>query len=123
VAATGLAVHGRGIGPFHYMVAVAGGHDIRCAQYATFGTEQLSRNVLAALAGRRACLMAHHGILAVGADLGSALTLAVEVEVLAQQYAAASTFGDPPLLTRAQMDEVLAKMASPDGYGSSPPGP
>lgn len=119
-SATALAVHSRGIDPFHYMVAVAGGHDIRCAEYATFGTEQLSSNVLVALEGRRACLLAHHGILAVGDDLAKALALAVEVEVLASQYLAALAIGEPPLLSSAQMDEVLAKMASPDGYGSSP---
>ncbi len=119
-AATALAVHSRGIGAFHYMVGVAGGHDIRCAEYATFGTEQLSTNVLRALEGRKACLMAHHGILAVGADLTGALGLAVEVEVLAGQYLAALAIGEPPELSSQQMDEVLAKMASPDGYGSSP---
>jgi len=120
-AATALAIHGRGIGPFHYMVGVAGGHDIRCAPYATFGTGELSANAVAALDGRRACLLAHHGIIAIGPTLESALGLAVEVEVLAAQYLAALALGEPPLLTARQMDEVLAKMASPDGYGSSPP--
>jgi L-fuculose-phosphate aldolase len=102
------------------MVGVAGGHDIRCAEYATFGTEALSENALRALEGRKACLLAHHGILAVGRDMASALGLAVEVEVLAGQYLAALAIGEPPLLTEQQMDEVLAKMESPDGYGSSP---
>lgn len=120
-AATALASHGRGIGPFHYMVGIAGGPDIRCAAYATFGTAELSANALAALEGRKACLLAHHGILAVGADLDEALAIAVEVEVLAAQYLAALSIGEPPLLSDAQMAEVLAKMASPDGYGSSPP--
>ena len=120
VSATGLSAHGRGIGPFHYMVGVAGGHDIRCAEYATFGTEELSVNVLAALRDRKACLLAHHGILAVGPDLASALAIAVEVEVLASQYLAALAIGEPPELSTGEMDEVLAKMASPDGYGSSP---
>ncbi|MGI9597646.1 MAG: class II aldolase/adducin family protein [Acidimicrobiales bacterium] len=119
-AAAALSAHGRGIGPFHYMVGVAGGHDIRCAEYATFGTAELSANVLAALEGRTACLLAHHGILAIAADLPSALAVAVEVEVLAAQYLAALAIGEPPQLSEAQMDEVLAKMASPDGYGSSP---
>lgn len=122
-AATALAVHGRGIGPFHYMVAVAGGHDIRCAPYATFGTAELSANAIVALEDRRACVLAHHGIIAIGADLDRALRVAVEVEVLAAQYLAAVALGEPPLLTIAEMDEVLAKMASPDGYGSSPPSP
>lgn len=121
VAATALAVHGRGIEPFHYMVAVAGGRDIRCAPYATFGTPELSANAVSALEGRRACLLAHHGLIAVGADLDSALALAVEVEVLAAQYLAALAIGRPPVLSDDQMAEVLTKMASSDGYGSAPP--
>ncbi len=119
-AATALAIHGRGIGRFHYMVGIAGGHDIRCAPYATFGTPELSANAVAALVDRRACLLAHHGIIAVGSDLAGALGVAVEVEVLAAQYLAATALGEPPELTAEQMDAVLAKMASPDGYGSSP---
>ncbi|MEM9561022.1 MAG: class II aldolase/adducin family protein [Actinomycetota bacterium] len=119
-AATALAIHGRGIGPVHYMVGIAGGHDIRCAPYATFGTPELSANALAALHGRRACLLAHHGSIAIGPDLDSALAVAVEVEVVAAQYLAALALGEPPELTPAQMDAVLDKMASPDGYGSSP---
>ena len=120
-AATALAIHGRGIGRFHYMVGIAGGHDIRCAPYATFGTPELSANAVAALVDRKACLLAHHGIIAVGSDLAGALGVAVEVEVLAAQYLAALALGEPPELTTEQMDAVLAKMASPDGYGSSPP--
>ena len=119
-AATALAIHGRGIGPVHYMVGVAGGHDVRCAPYATFGTPELSANAVAALEGRRACLLAHYGIIALGPDLATALAVAVEVEVLAAQYLAALAIGEPPELTADQMDAVLAKMASPDGYGSSP---
>ena len=103
------------------MVGIAGGHDIRCAPYATFGTPELSANAVEALEGRRACLLAHHGIIAVGADLDAALGVAVEVEVLAAQYLAARALGEPPTLTADQMDAVLVKMASPDGYGSSPP--
>lgn len=118
-AATAIASHARGIGPFHYMVGVAGGHDIRCAPYATFGTPELSANVVEALANRRACLMANHGIIAVGADLHQALNIAVEVEVLASQYLAALAIGEPVELTSAQMDEVLEKMASGPGYGSA----
>lgn len=121
VNATALAVHGRGIGPFHYMVGVAGGHDIRCAPYATFGTSELSAHVVTAMIDRRACLLEHHGLLAVGDTLDAALDLAIEVEVLASQLIAALTVGEPPELSANQMDEVLAKMASPDGYGSAPP--
>lgn len=120
-SATALSIHDRPIEAFHYMVGVAGGHDIRCARYATFGTEELSRNALDALSDRKACLLSHHGIIAVGPSLESALSVAVEVEVLAAQFLAALAIGDPPLLSASQMDDVLAKMASPDGYGSSPP--
>lgn len=119
VHATALAVHERGIEPFHYMVAVAGGRDIRCAPYATFGTQELSDHVLAALEGRRACLMAHHGMLACGASLPAALALAVEVETLAEQYVAALALGAPDILDDAEMARVLDKMSSGEGYGSS----
>jgi L-fuculose-phosphate aldolase len=120
VHCTALAVHGRGIGPFHYMVALAGGRDIRCAGYATFGTQELSDLVIEALCDRKACLMAHHGLIACGADLDRALALAVEVETLAAQYLAALQLGEPPELTDAQMDDVLAKVARGYGYGSGP---
>ncbi len=91
--ATTLACLSRGIPAFHYMVAVAGGRDIRCAPYATFGTQELSDHVLAALDGRRACLLAHHGMIAVGASLPDALALAVEVETLAEIYWRALSIG------------------------------
>ncbi len=110
--AVSLACLRRAIPPFHYMVAAAGGRDIPCADYAPFGTEALSEKVLAALTGRRACLMANHGQVAVGPDLEAALALAVEVEELAAQYWRASLLGQPVLLTDAEMDEVLARFAS-----------
>lgn len=119
VNATALAVHGQGIPPFHYMVALAGGDDIPCAPYATFGTQALSDHVLAALEGRLACLMAHHGIVACGRDAPSALALAVEVETLAAQYIAAAALGTPPLLSADDMAAVRAKMAAGPGYGST----
>ena len=108
-AATALACHGRGIPPFHYMVAAAGGADVRCAPYATFGTQQLSDRALAALADRRACLLAHHGVIACGASLPQALALAIEVEHLARMYLAALTLGEPPRLSDEEMARVLAK--------------
>ena len=117
--ASAIAAHGRGIGAFHYMVAVAGGHDIRCAPYATFGSQELSDHAIAALQGRSACLLAHHGVIATGIDLPSALNLAIDVEELARQYLAARVLGEPPELSGAEMDEVLTKMAQ-IGYGSSP---
>jgi L-fuculose-phosphate aldolase len=110
--ATTLACHGRRIPAFHYMVAVAGGRDIRCAAYATFGTQALSDHVLAALEGRRACLLAHHGMIAVGGSLEKALALAVEVETLAEMYWRALALGNPENLSDAEMDVVLEKFAT-----------
>jgi L-fuculose-phosphate aldolase len=107
--ATSLACLGRDIPPFHYMIAVAGGKDIRCAAYATFGTQELSDRALEALEGRKACLLANHGMIAVGASLATALALAVEVEALAEQYWRALQIGDPILLSDAEMEVVLDK--------------
>ena len=106
IHATALACHGRDIPPFHYMTAVAGGHDIRCAPYATFGTQELSDGVVQALEGRLACLMAQHGQVAVGPTLDKALALAVEVETLARIYLQALALGEPPLLSGEQMEQV-----------------
>ena len=106
IHATALACHGRDIPPFHYMTAVAGGHDIRCAPYATFGTQELSDGVVQALEGRLACLMAQHGQVSVGPTLDKALALAVEVETLARIYLQALALGEPPLLSAEQMEQV-----------------
>ena len=110
--ATSLACLHRGIPPFHYMVAAAGGADIRCAPYATFGTQQLSDHALAALADRSACLLANHGMIALGASLARALALAVEVETLAEMYWRAVQVGEPVLLGSEEMAIVLEKFAS-----------
>ncbi|MGB6451273.1 MAG: class II aldolase/adducin family protein [Steroidobacteraceae bacterium] len=107
--ATSLACTGRGIPAFHYMVAVAGGADIRCAPYHTFGTQELSDAVIRALTDRNACLLANHGVIAVGADLRSALALAGEVENLAVQYCAALALGEVRLLDEAEMRRVVEK--------------
>ena len=112
-----LACHERGIPAFHYMVARAGGRDIRCARYATFGTQALSDHAIAALDGRRACLLAHHGAIALGRTLEAALALAGEVETLAEMYLRALTLGEPPWLADAEMESVLAKFAE---YGQPP---
>jgi L-fuculose-phosphate aldolase len=109
--ATTLACLDRGIPGFHYMIAVAGGIDIRCAPYATFGTQQLSDHALSALEGRRACLLAHHGMIAVGVSLKSALALAVEVETLAEMYWRALQIGEPANLAPDELDTVLRKFA------------
>jgi L-fuculose-phosphate aldolase len=119
VHATALACHGLGIPAFHYMVAVAGGTTIRCAEYATFGTEELSANALEALEGRSACLLANHGVIALGKSLAHALRLAVEVETLARQYLAARVIGEPHILTDAEMARVLEQMRRMS-YGEAP---
>jgi L-fuculose-phosphate aldolase len=110
--ATSLACLDRGIPPFHYMVAIAGGRDIRCAPYATFGTQELSDHAVAALSGRTACLLSHHGMIAIGASLPAALALAVEVETLAEMYWRALQLGEPELLPDDEMQRVVAKFAS-----------
>ncbi len=107
--AVAMACLRRDIPPFHYMVAMAGGHDIRCAAYATFGTQALSDAVLVALEGRRACLLANHGLLAWGRSLEGALALALEVEALCAQYLRACQIGEPVLLEAGEMAEVLEK--------------
>jgi L-fuculose-phosphate aldolase len=107
-----LACMQKAIPAFHYMVAVAGGRDIRCAPYATFGTQELSDHVLKALRGRKACLMANHGLVCVETGLDKALSLAIEVEQLAKSYLRCLAVGDPVLLDSHEMDRVLLKFRS-----------
>lgn len=106
---TTLAVLDRPIPPFHYMVARAGGHDIRIAPYATYGSAELSAHAVKAMEGRQACLLSHHGMLAVGKDLSSALKLSIEIEDLARIYWQALQIGEPSLLSDAEMDKVIEK--------------
>jgi L-fuculose-phosphate aldolase len=107
--ATSLACTGRGIPAFHYMVAVAGGPDIRCAPYFTFGTQELSDAAVAALENRKACLLGNHGVIAVGANLPAAVALAGEVENLAAQYCAALAIGEVRILDDMEMRRVIEK--------------
>ena len=109
--ATTLACLDRGIPAFHYMIAMAGGNDIRCAPYATFGTQELSDHAVKALEGRKACLLAHHGQIATGETLKAALALAVEVETLAEMYWRAVQVGEPRVLSQQEMNVVLEKFA------------
>lgn len=109
-----LACLRRDIPAFHYMVAKAGGDSIRCSGYATFGTQALSDAVVKALEGRSACLMANHGMVALGSGLQAALLLAQEVESLAGQYCEALKLGQPVLLDAAEMARVAQQFA---GYG------
>jgi L-fuculose-phosphate aldolase len=112
--ATTLACLRRDIPAFHYEVAFAGGNDIRCAPYATFGTQELSDFACSALDGRRACLLANHGVVAHGADLEQALGLAEKVEALARLYCQALPLGEPALLDPVEMERIVDKFK---GYG------
>lgn len=123
VYATALASTGREIPAFHYMVAVAGGDAIPLAPYATFGTEEIARLAVEALAGRRACLLAHHGAVALAASPTAALDLMEEVEWLAHQYWAALAAGSPGLLTPSEMERVRERFRTygqPQRGGSGP---
>ncbi|NOD77667.1 MULTISPECIES: class II aldolase/adducin family protein [unclassified Ruegeria] len=110
VYATTLACHHRQIPAFHYMVGVAGGTTIPCAQYATFGTQDLSDAVLTALKDRTACLLAQHGQIAIGKTLDEALWLATEVETLSRLYVQALPLGEPPILSDDEMSRVIDQM-------------
>ena len=109
-----LAIMNLEIPPIHYMIACAGGDNIRVAPYATFGTQELSEHAVRALEGRLACLLAHHGMIAIGPSLSQAMWLAVEVETLARQYHGCLQIGTPPLLSKEEIEKVRLRMA---GYG------
>lgn len=110
--ATALSCHRRGIPAFHYMVALAGGDRIDCADYASFGTRALSEAMIAALGERNACLLANHGQIAGGPTLKRALAVAEGVEDLADQYLSALALGEPVILDNAEMTEILKKFKS-----------
>ena len=107
--ATAVSSHGKSIPPFHYMIALAGGEDIKCAEYATFGTEELSKNVIKALENRSACLMSNHGQVAYGKNLEDAFELAQEIENICHQYIIALRLGQPKILSLDEMKKVLDK--------------
>ena len=107
--ATALSTHNKKIPSFHYMVALAGGSDIKCAKYATYGTRELSKNILKALKNRFACLIANHGQITFGSSLAEAFELAEEVDNLAKQYIKAILLGRPKLLSLNEMKKVLNK--------------
>ena len=115
--ATAVACQRRAIPPFHYMVTRAGGHEVPCADYATFGTQALSEQVLATMRGYKACLLANHGQLAAGPDLPAALRLAWEVEELARQYCLTIQLGEPVLLGAEELDRVAERFRD---YGQQP---
>ena len=107
--ATAVSSHGKTIPPFHYMIALAGGEDIKCADYATFGTEELSNNIIKALENRSACLMSNHGQVAFGKNLEEAFELAQEIENICHQYTIALKLGKPKILSFEEMKKVLNK--------------
>lgn len=117
--ATTLACHYKPIPAFHYMVGVAGGATIRCADYATFGTQALSDHALTALEGRLACLLGQHGQISLGKTVEAALWLAIEVETLSRMYVQALTLGEPPILSDEEMERVIGQMRRMS-YGQAP---
>ena len=108
--ASAVSTHGKSIPPFHYMIALAGGEDIKCAEYATFGTHELSTNIVKALKNRKACLMSNHGQVAFGKNLSEAFELAQEVENICQQYIIALKMGEPKNLSLSEMKKILEKI-------------
>ena len=116
---TTLAIMGMRIPAIHYMLAVFGGPTIRCAPYEIYGSDALSKAALAALEGRKACLLAHHGMISVGSSIEQAFWLAGELEALARQYHGCLVLGEPPLLTDQQIQDVIDKI---NGYGLSDDG-
>ena len=107
--ATAVSTHKKEIPPFHYMIVMAGGHDIKCAKYATFGTRELSKNILKALKNRKACLIANHGQIAFEENLSKAFELAEEVENISLQYITSLKLGKPKVLSLKEIKKVLSK--------------
>ena len=107
--ATAVTSHNKDIPSFHYMVAMAGGHNIKCAKYATYGTRELSKNILKALKGRKACLIGNHGQIAFEENLSKAFELAEEVENISLQYITSLKLGKPKILSLKEMKKVLSK--------------
>jgi L-fuculose-phosphate aldolase len=117
IHATAFAICGMDVPAVHYMIAAAGGPSIRCAPYAPYGTEELSRAVLKALSGRACALLANHGMVATGHDLRAAMWLAVEVETLCKQYAVALRIGTPRALADDEIERTIEKFKE---YGPRP---
>ena len=107
--AAAVSAHGKNIPAFHYMVALAGGNNIKFAEYATFGTKELSQNIIKALDGRKACLMSNHGQVAFGKSLSEAFELAEEIENICHQYINTIKLGSPKILSNEEMKKILDK--------------
>ena len=109
VYASVVSLFNKELPSFHYMIAVAGGDSVRCAPYAMFGTQELSDNIINALVDRKACLIANHGLVTIGKNLTEALNIAEEIEHLCHQYIEAKKIGEPNLLDKKQMLEVIER--------------
>ena len=107
--AVAVSAHGKNIPAFHYMIALAGGNNIKCAEYATFGTKELSQNIIKALEERKACLMSNHGQVAFGKSLSEAFELAEEIENICHQYINTIKLGKPKILSDEEMKKILDK--------------
>ncbi len=118
-SATAVSILERDIPAIHYVVASAGGNSIRCAKYETFGTAELGDAILVAMKDRRGCLLAHHGSVAGGVNLGKAMALAVTIEEMAALYLACLPLGTPPTLSDEEMVRVLEKFKT---YGQQTTG-
>jgi L-fuculose-phosphate aldolase len=111
---TVLAIAGKPIPACHYMIAGFGGTDVKCSGYARFGSEELSDLALEAMEGRTACLLANHGMIAIGESLPKAMWRAIELETIAKQYYLSLAIGGPNLLSDAQIQDTLDAFG---GYG------
>ena len=119
INATALSCHNRDIPAFHYIVGLAGGNNIRCAKYATFGSQELSDNALIAIKDRLACLLGHHGMICLGKTLKQALMLGCEVEAMSKMYIKALSIGNTDILSEEEMDKVVKQMERMS-YGKGP---
>ena len=119
INATSLSCHNRNIPAFHYIVGLAGGNNIRCAKYATFGTQELSDNALIAIKDRLACLLGHHGMICLGKTLKQALMLGCEVEAMSKMYIKALSIGNTNILSEEEMVKVVKQMERMS-YGKGP---
>ena len=119
INATSLSCHNKDIPAFHYIVGLAGGNNIRCAKYATFGSQELANNALIAIKDRLACLLGHHGMICLGKTFKEALMLGCEVEAMAKMYIKALSIGNTDILTKEEMDIVVKRMERMS-YGKGP---
>lgn len=119
--ATALACLREGLPPFHYMIAIAGGDSVRCAPYALFGTDTLSQHAVEALRERKACLLANHGMITLGRDLDEAMTIAIELESLCQQYLIARQVGQPVILSEEEMRAVIERFKTYGKHATETP--